>query len=625
MIREDSYTLIKDRYDAYNKQLQDKQRSEGTITALRAVTFLAGFCLLAIGISDDNFLWVLGVAFLLGFVGLIRCHNKLDMTVKRLEAKKAACERLILSFEDKWNDIADDGSEFLDDENYFAKDVDMLGFNSLYQKINMAHTPKGRKRLATLFELRSDDMNDREERQEAILELTGDADFVIDFSAATSQLNNKKAKSESIDEFAKYCGDASLGGLPGWAKAVRFVLPALLWVTIILWVTGVTHYGYALIMFFVNLSVTLLTKHVTDRVIQPLYVMCILFESYMDVLEHMLKKEFKSTLLNDIKAKLCGDNGTYQAFKKLKGISQAYNISYNPILHQVLSALFFWDYQLAASVSSWKKKYGDNMSGCFDNIGEVEALISLATVGIIHECCQGELVGLEPTSKIAGEKSGNAKSRMTDTLSDRVSLQATEAYHPLINQQAVVPNSAHMKDGITIITGSNMSGKTTFLRTLAINLALLYMGAPVCAREFKSSYMKIFTSMRVTDDVAHGISTFYAEILRIKTMSEYKQENKPMLCLIDEIFKGTNSADRIVGAKGVITGLSAPNTMVIVSTHDFELCALANEDGSQVTNHHFEEYYEDDQLKFDYKIKDGRCTTTNARAILKMAGFDIEK
>ncbi len=136
--------------------------------------------------------------------------------------------------------------------------------------------------------------------------------------------------------------------------------------------------------------------------------------------------------------------------------------------------------------------------------------------------------------------------------------------------------------------------------------------------------MKIFTSMRVTDDVAHGISTFYAEILRIKTMSEYKQENKPMLCLIDEIFKGTNSADRIVGAKGVITGLSAPNTMVIVSTHDFELCSLTNEDGSQVTNHHFEEYYEDDQLKFDYKIKDGRCTTTNARAILKMAGFDIE-
>jgi len=601
MVREDSYRLIEEKCDSYSKQLQDKQRSEGTITALRAVTFLASFCLLVIGISEDNFLWILGVAFLFGFVGLIRSHNKLDAAVKRLKAKKAACERVKLSFEDKWNSIEDDGSEFLEDSNYFAKDVDMLGFNSLYQKINMAHTPKGRKRLATLFELQPDDMKAREERREAILELTEDIDFVIDFSAATSLLNNKKAKSDSIDEFVKYCSDSSLGNLPGWAKVVRFILPVLFWVALALWAIGVTHYGFALIMFFINLSVTILTKHVTDGVIQPLYIMCVLFESYMDVLGIVMKKEFKSSQLKAVRDKLCGDNGTYHAFKKLKGISQAYNLSYNPVLHQVLSALFFWDYQLAASVSVWKKKYGTNMSGCFDNIGEIEALISLAMVGIIHECCQGEL-----------------------EFSDKVNMQAQEAYHPLINQQAVVPNSAHMKYGITIITGSNMSGKTTFLRTLAINLALLYMGAPVCAKEFKSSYMKIFTSMRVTDDVAHGISTFYAEILRIKTMSEYKQENKPMLCLIDEIFKGTNSADRIVGAKGVITGLSAPNTMVIVSTHDFELCSLTNEDGSQVINHHFEEYYEDDQLKFDYKIKDGRCTTTNARAILKMAGFDIK-
>ena len=320
----------------------------------------------------------------------------------------------------------------------------------------------------------------------------------------------------------------------------------------------------------------------------------------MDVLETVRDKSFKSQQLSQLYDSLCGDKGSYQAFKALKGISQAYNIMFNPVLHQVLSSLFFWDYQLAVAVSSWKKKYGENISGCFDNIGELEALISLALVGVIHQCGWGEL-----------------------TYDDNVSLKVVDAYHPLIDQTKVISNSAAIESGITIITGSNMSGKTTFLRTLAINLALLYMGAPVCAKEFKSSYMKIFTSMRVTDDVAHGISTFYAEILRIKTMSEYKEKNEPMLCLIDEIFKGTNSADRIVGAKGVILGLAAPNTMVMVSTHDFELCALTNEDGSQVTNYHFEEYYQDDQLRFDYKIKDGRCTTTNARAILKMAGFDL--
>lgn len=601
MIREDSLKLIEEKRQLYSQQLQEQKRSEGTITLLRAVTFIAGFCLVAIGIGDEkDALWIVGVALLLAFVVLVRCHNKLDMKVKRLSVKSSTCDRIIASFKDKWNDIADSGEAFLGSEDYFAKDVDMLGFNSLYQKINLAHTPKGRSRLAKLFSLKESDVKERDARQEAIRELMEDVDFVIDYSAATSLLNNKKAKSDNIDEFAKYCGDKTKGTLPSWAKVIRFIFPMIFWITLILWLSGVTHYGFAIIAFFVNLSITILTRHITDGVIQPLYVMCLLFEGYMDVLGTVKDKEFKSQQLKQLYESLCGDAGSYQAFKALKGISQAYNIMFNPVLHQVLSALFFWDYQLAVAVASWKKKYGENISGCFDNIGELEALISLALVGVIHQCSWGEL-----------------------TYDDNVSLEVVDAYHPLIDQSKVVSNSASIDSGITIITGSNMSGKTTFLRTLAINLALLYMGAPVCAKKFKSSYMKIFTSMRVTDDVAHGISTFYAEILRIKTMSEYKENNQPMLCLIDEIFKGTNSADRIVGAKGVITGLSAPNTMVMVSTHDFELCSLANEDGSQVTNYHFEEYYEEDQLRFDYKIKDGRCTTTNAQAILKMAGFEF--
>lgn len=601
MIREDSLRKIEEMQQLYGQQLQEQKKSEGTITVLRAVTFIAGFCLVAIGIGDEkDALWIVGVALLIAFVVLVRCHNRLDMKVRRLSAKGVTCDRIIASFKDKWNDIADSGDEFLDSEDYFAKDVDMLGFNSLYQKINLAHTPKGRRRLATLFSLKESDVKERDARQEAIKELIEDVDFVVGYSASTSLLNNKKAKCDSIDEFAKYCGDKSKGTLPGWARVIRFIFPVIFWVALILWLCGVTHYGFAIIAFFANLSITILTRHITDGVIQPLYVMCLLFEGYMDVLGTVKDKEFKSEQLRQLNDSLCGDKGSYQAFKALKGISQAYNIMFNPVIHQVLSALFFWDYQLAVAVASWKKKYGENISDCFDNIGELEALISLALVGIIHQCTWGQL-----------------------TYDDNVSLQVVDAYHPLIDQSKVVSNSATIESGITIITGSNMSGKTTFLRTLAINLALLYMGAPVCAKEFKSSYMKIFTSMRVTDDVAHGISTFYAEILRIKTMSEYKEKNQPMLCLIDEIFKGTNSADRIVGAKGVITGLSAPNTMVMVSTHDFELCALTNEDGNQVTNYHFEEYYEEDQLRFDYKIKDGRCTTTNAQAILKMAGFEL--
>ena len=168
-----------------------------------------------------------------------------------------------------------------------------------------------------------------------------------------------------------------------------------------------------------------------------------------------------------------------------------------------------------------------------------------------------------------------------------------------------------------------MSGQTTFLRTLAVNLVLTYTGSGVCAKSFKAPFVRIFTSMRVMDDVSGGISTFYAEILRIKDMAEYVSAGNglPALCLIDEIFKGTNSADRIVGAEQALKKLSAGNAMVIVTTHDFELCDLKTESGKDADNYHFEEYYENNELRFDYTIKDGRCTTRNAIAILKMAGL----
>lgn len=207
-------------------------------------------------------------------------------------------------------------------------------------------------------------------------------------------------------------------------------------------------------------------------------------------------------------------------------------------------------------------------------------------------------------------------------------MNCEELFHPLIAQDKVQANSANLSAGITIVTGSNMSGKTTFLRTLAINLALAYMGAPICGKSLSAGYMKLFTSMRVTDDVAHGISTFYAEIMRIKAMADYRENRLPMLCLIDEIFKGTNSADRIVGATEAIRRLAGDCCMTIVSTHDFELCEICDMDGNPAKNYHFEEYYEETEegskLCFDYKIKNGRCTTTNAREILRMAGFVVQ-
>ena len=156
-----------------------------------------------------------------------------------------------------------------------------------------------------------------------------------------------------------------------------------------------------------------------------------------------------------------------------------------------------------------------------------------------------------------------------------------------------------------------MGGKTSFLRTIGINLVLMNAGTYVCASEFKASFFKIFTSMRVGDDIEKGISTFYGELLRIKKAMDYLNQGN-MLVLIDEIFKGTNYQDRIYGAKKVIKRLQNKNTIVLLTTHDFELC-----DEKNIINYHVKEYYEGNQIKFDYKVRKGKCTSTNAKYLME--------
>ena len=170
-----------------------------------------------------------------------------------------------------------------------------------------------------------------------------------------------------------------------------------------------------------------------------------------------------------------------------------------------------------------------------------------------------------------------------------------------------------------------MSGKTTYMRTLAGAVVLAYAGAPVCARFFSLTPLHIFTSIQVNDDMSQGISTFYAELLRIKQMVTFSHRELPMLICIDEIFKGTNSADRIIGAREAIKQLTRFYCITLVTTHDFELCDLKSPNAIPVTNCHFEEYYEENKIKFDYKLKPGRCQTTNAQYLLRMAGILADK
>jgi DNA mismatch repair ATPase MutS len=196
--------------------------------------------------------------------------------------------------------------------------------------------------------------------------------------------------------------------------------------------------------------------------------------------------------------------------------------------------------------------------------------------------------------------------------------------HPLLGDSCI-RNSINFKPPVNalIITGSNMSGKSTFLRTAGINLVLAYSGAPVFARRLTCSIMDIYTSMRVRDDLEKSISSFYAELLRIKTIVEAVGEGKKVFFLLDEIFKGTNSKDRHIGARALILKLSSSNVLGMVSTHDLELGSLEGE-SSKIRNYHFREYYKDNKICFNYRLYPGISSTRNAVYLMKLAGIDID-
>lgn len=268
------------------------------------------------------------------------------------------------------------------------------------------------------------------------------------------------------------------------------------------------------------------------------------------------------------------------------------------ILSLILNSVFLWDYQCIFLLENWKSKYGNRVKDWIEGIGQIESLMSFSVLNNINDHIVFPEIG-EDNPKIVAKELG----------------------HPLISLKDRVDNDVSLDNEIFIITGSNMSGKTTFLRTIGVNLVLAYNGAGVCAKSMETSLMDILTSMRVTDDLKSGISTFYAEILRIKKIIDQAEKDDNMIFLIDEIFTGTNSVDRILGAKNVIGNLNRENVIGAITTHDLELCELDIKE--RIQNFYFQDQYDGRSITFDYKLNKGKSTSTNAKNLMNLAGIKI--
>jgi DNA mismatch repair ATPase MutS len=267
----------------------------------------------------------------------------------------------------------------------------------------------------------------------------------------------------------------------------------------------------------------------------------------------------------------------------------------------ILNAIMLWNIRQIFAIEDWKKNNHDNLKQAFDVISTFEALISLSSLKTNY-----------PEWCFAGINEG-----------DRYTLLAEDIGHPLIPSQLRVNNNYSLNNEfrIDIITGSNMAGKSTFLRTLGVNTVLALCGAPSCARKMEVSRMIVFTYMRIRDSLNESTSTFKAELDRLQALLKMLESSENVYFLIDEMLRGTNSIDKYLGSKAIIEKLIAQNAVGIVATHDLQIAELEKKYPDYIRNYYFDIQVEGEEMNFDYKLKAGECKTFNASLLLKRIGI----
>lgn len=560
---------------------------------LRLTTFF--LCLLALAAAWDTGaleIYLVAVALACCFTALLRRHGRLFEQRLLLESHIAALSNFLARFSGEWRSFPVTGAEYLKDELPQAQDLSLFGADSIYQYLCAARTKAGRDRLADALSPFPADLALARKRQKAVEELIARPRLVLDLTAAAALLPDGHDTKPLLAALQRNTEKPYAG-----TAFIAWVLPAALALAIVGASLSLIGWTMPAMLVLLQFLIAFALGRRTASAQKPLAAMHRELRLYERLFSRLEDATFQSPHLIALQAQLKA-GGAARSLRRLAALADHAHTRHNLIFLLLANAFFLSDLHFAHRIAHWQEKTAAHLGDWLAVWAETEVLLSLSTVGLVREMY--------------------AFPELLEDASPR--LEAKNLTHLLIPEEKAVPNDIDATAGTRIITGSNMSGKTTYLRTIASACVLAYAGAPVPGERLCLSPLHIFTSIRVTDDAAHGLSTFYAEILRIKSMMAFKEKSLPMLIVIDEIFKGTNSADRLIGAREAISRLTGADFITLVSTHDFELCEIES-DAAPVTNWHFEESYEDDKLLFDYKIKEGRCTTRNAQYLLKMAGI----
>jgi DNA mismatch repair ATPase MutS len=587
---------------AYRQRLQDcnlaSQEEEQKLRRLshaRLATFGLGVVVTLILSPWPIFMVLAATAALILFFWLVQRYRGAGQKLAAAHALQRYFERALARVEDRWSSEEASGAAFLDPHHPYAADLDLFGPGSLFQLLHLGWTPMGDHVLARWM-LTPADRQTALARQEAIKEIR---DAVLEREQAAIRSAGLAQKFKP--DFLRHWGESPAESFAGWERWLTDGLVVLNAVGIAAWLAGWIS-GSAVLL--VMIGMVLWARYLQKRVHATLLSVdkeADQLTSLSQLLHWFEQRQYRSALLQQIhEAWHEHDKMASATIAELAHFTERLEWPRNAVFLPI-AALLLWYTRMAFHVAQWKREHGLHIARWLEALGEMEALHALAALAYEHP-----------------------EYAFPEIVADGHLFDAKQLGHPLIPGNQVKCNdlSFGARPQLLLVSGSNMSGKSTLLRTVGISVVLSLLGAPVRASALRVSIFHPGATLRVQDSLQTGISRFYAEILRLRQLLDLAQQ-KPLLFLVDEILAGTNSAERRQGAAGILQALLDRGAVGLTTTHDLALTEIARQWGDRACNVHFEDTWKDGHISFDYQLHPGIVSHGNALALMRAVGLEV--
>jgi len=592
----DLINLYSSRIESFKKELLRKRKELVWINTGRLIFFLifliSPFKLYAVNHALSI---VLSAISLIVFLMLVKRNTTVNAKKRFLENLIVINKNEIDALSHQFSKFAD-GSEFINPDHINSYDLDLFGKGSLFQFINRTITINGKTRLAKMFGQPFTEPEKIKLRQGLIQELATDFEWRHNFAASGMLYSEDKSESELFEKWGDEDFRLNLGR---YIPMLLVILPILSILSILYWIYA----GNSAFFIFSGLIQVALWM-VEKKNIQVIYAQfgkrVNVLSKYASLLGRIEKRNWKSAEGKSIVEELREKGLPSKEISALKSIISAFDNRNNFLIGFVLNVTFAWDVLCSYRLMKWHEKNKGNYGLWDSSIAFFDAVNSFSNFSFNH-----------PEYGFPEFSEG------------KFHFEAVEMGHPLIHPQKRIVNdfSIEGEKQLVVVTGANMAGKSTFLRTVGVNMVLGMNGSPVCAARMKFTPVEVFSNMRTTDSLFDDESYFFAELKRIKSILVALDNGEPILIILDEILKGTNSIDKLAGSQKLLKRLVRQKAPAIIATHDLKLTEMETEYPQYIQNNCFEITIENDEMYFDYKLREGVTQMMNATFLMKKMGI----